>query len=134
MTHSKHEFVRGIVHSNSAEAFNDRIRRAVVGVFHHVSQKHVDSYLDEAAFRATQRICIGTVNRQTRKGGVVARKDWRRVQPTSQMLTLMSSAVGRQLRSTPEGGLRVVSRVGIVSRAPKYVELDVSSMEVDEVF
>ncbi len=130
VTHKQKEFVRGIVHANTAEAFNDRIRRAVVGVFHHVSPKHVESYFDEAAFRASQRVCIGYANRRTRKGKIVSRPDWRRVHPSSQMANLMAGAVGRQLRSTPEGGLRVLSRIGIVSRAPKSVTMDLSDVDV----
>jgi len=34
------EFSRGIVHVNDTEGFNDRVRRTVVGIFHHISQKH----------------------------------------------------------------------------------------------
>jgi hypothetical protein len=118
VTHSQQEYVRGIVHSNSAESFNDRIRRTVIGVFHHISQKHGDSYFDEALFRASQRVCIGTANRQTRKGRTVARKQWRRVLPGWQMMNLMEGAVGRQLRSTKEGGLRVLSRIGASPQRP----------------
>jgi hypothetical protein len=51
VNHGALEFVRGIVHTNSAEGFADRIRRTVAGVFHHVSQDHLDHYLDEISFR-----------------------------------------------------------------------------------
>jgi hypothetical protein len=34
--HSEREYVRGLVHANSAEGFNDRVRRTVSGVFHHI--------------------------------------------------------------------------------------------------
>jgi hypothetical protein len=118
VTHSRQEYVRGIVHSNSAESFNDRIRRTVIGVFHHISQTHVDSYFDEASFRTSQRVCIGTANRQTRKGRTVARKQWARVLPGWQMMNLMQGAVGRQLRSTKKGGLRVLSRIGVSAQRP----------------
>lgn len=63
------------------------------------------------------------------EGKIVSRPDWRRVQPSSQMANLMAGAVGRQLRSTPEGGLRVLSRSGIVSRAPKSVTMDLSDVD-----
>jgi hypothetical protein len=128
VTHSQQEYVRGIVHSNSAEGFNDRIHRTVIGVFHHISQKHVEGYLDEAAFRWSQRVCIGTVNRRTRKGRIVARKQWSRVLPTWQMANLMEGAVGRQLRCTPDGGLRVLSRKGI------FPHRAVAAQEALEVF
>lgn len=63
-----------------------------------------------------------------------ARRNWQRVLPSWQMQNIMRTAVGRQLRSTPGGGLRVLSRVGIVSQAPKYVDLDLSSTDLAEMF
>ena len=35
--HCDREYARGVVHANSVEGFNDRIRRTVAGVFHHIS-------------------------------------------------------------------------------------------------
>jgi transposase-like protein len=40
--HGEQEYVRGLVHVNSAEGFNTRVRRTVIGVFHHISQRHAD--------------------------------------------------------------------------------------------
>ncbi|MBP2305799.1 hypothetical protein J2849_002197 [Azospirillum melinis] len=42
--HSRHEHVRGSVHANSAEGFNDRVRRTIADVFHHISPDHADLY------------------------------------------------------------------------------------------
>ena len=40
-----------IVLPNSAEAFNDRVRRTIAGVFHHISPRHADLYFNEVGFR-----------------------------------------------------------------------------------
>jgi hypothetical protein len=42
---------RVFVHVNSAEGFSDRVRRTVVGVFHHISPDHANLYLNEIGFR-----------------------------------------------------------------------------------
>lgn len=109
VAHSALELVRGIVHVNSAEGFNDRVRRTVVGVFHHVSPKHVQRYLDEIGFRWRQRSFRGMANRTTRSGRQVARKLWDRNPAALQMRELLRGAVGRQLRRTPDGSLRILS-------------------------
>jgi hypothetical protein len=107
--HSELEFARGIVHVNHAEGFNDRVRRTVVGVFHHISQKHVQLYFDEIGFRWRQRVFRGEVNRSTKSGRVVARKIWDRKSAGEQMRELLAGAVGREFRRTKDGGHRIVS-------------------------
>jgi hypothetical protein len=42
--HRDREYARGTAHANSAEGFNDRVRRTVAGVFHHISPRHADVY------------------------------------------------------------------------------------------
>ena len=49
--HKAREYARGPVHINSAEGFNDRIRRTVSGVFHHISPHLADLYFNEIGFR-----------------------------------------------------------------------------------
>jgi hypothetical protein len=93
---------------NSAEGFNDRVRRTVAGVFHHISQKHSERYLDEVAFRWNQRICTGTAIRTNRKGKPKARAQYDRLSPVTQMRSLFAHAFGRQMRRTPEGSLVIV--------------------------
>lgn len=109
VNHGQMEYVRGVVHVNSAEGFNDRIRRTVAGVYHHISQKHVERYLHEVAFRWNQRVCTGTATRTTRSGRTVTRRVYDRVPPIEQMTRLLSSSVGRQLRRTRDGSIRVLS-------------------------
>lgn len=58
VTHSAGEYVArdpagiGIdAHTNTAEAIHAELRRAVMGVWHWISQKHLDRYLDEITWR-----------------------------------------------------------------------------------
>lgn len=57
--HSDDEFARTDgelrVHVNTAESFNAMLKRAVVGVFHYVSAKHLHRYAIETAFRWNER-------------------------------------------------------------------------------
>lgn len=50
--HTAKEYAReGGVHVNTAESFNSTIKRAVVGVYHYISKKHMIRYVTEACFR-----------------------------------------------------------------------------------
>jgi hypothetical protein len=61
VTHSAHEYVRlgGFVHVNSAESFHALIKRGVYGTFHAVSERHLQRYVTEAAFKWNHRIKLG---------------------------------------------------------------------------
>jgi len=111
--HSEREYARGTVHANSAEGFNDRVRRTVAGVFHHISQRHADLYFNEIAFRWSQRAVAGRARRRTRKGRELVRTLWSRVRPALQLHAVFQSAFGRQLRRTRSGGIAVKSAVAV---------------------
>jgi transposase-like protein len=53
--HRKAEYVRGDVHTNTAEGFFSLLKRGINGSFHHVSQGHLHRYCDEFAFRYENR-------------------------------------------------------------------------------
>ena len=53
--HCDREYARGAVHANAVEDFNDRIRRTVAGVFHHISLSRVTPWL-AAAMRPRPRL------------------------------------------------------------------------------
>jgi transposase-like protein len=53
--HSKDEWVRGIVHTNTIENVWSLFKRSVVGTYHQMSAKHLPAYLDEMAFRFNNR-------------------------------------------------------------------------------
>lgn len=55
VTHSKDEWVRGDVHTNTVEGVFSLFKRSVVGSFHQVSAKHLDRYLDEFEWRFNNR-------------------------------------------------------------------------------
>jgi len=105
--HSDREYARGPIHTNSVEGFNDRIRRTVAGVFHHISPHLADLYFNEIGFRWSQRAITGQVTRRTRKGREVIKPSWARITPALQLPAVFRSAVGRQLRRTKRGGIQV---------------------------
>jgi transposase-like protein len=53
--HSAGVYVRGDVHTNTIEGFWSLVKRGIGGVYHAVSQKYLQSYLDEYAFRYNRR-------------------------------------------------------------------------------
>lgn len=57
--HAEKEYAHGGVHVNTAESFNSTIKRAVIGVFHYVSKKHMVRYIEEAVFRWNTRSLRG---------------------------------------------------------------------------
>jgi hypothetical protein len=111
--HSDREYARGGVHANSAEGFNDRVRRTVAGVFHHISPRHADLYFNEVGFRWSQRVLAGHAVRRTRKGRDAVRPLWSRIAPALQLAAVFKSAVGRQLRRTAGGGIQIRCAVAV---------------------
>ena len=53
--HTRGEYVRGIVHTNFAESYFSLLKRGILGIFHHVSRKHIQRYLEEFDFRWNTR-------------------------------------------------------------------------------
>jgi transposase-like protein len=53
--HSKGEYVRGAVHTNSIENAWSLFKRSVIGSYHKLSDKHLDAYLDEFEWRFNNR-------------------------------------------------------------------------------
>lgn len=57
--HHKFEWVRGDVHTNTAEGFFSILKRGLVGVYQHVDAKHLNRYLAEFDFRQNNRARLG---------------------------------------------------------------------------
>ena len=55
VNHSAREYVRGDVHTNTAESVWSLLKRSIIGSFHQVSVKHLPAYLDELEFRFNRR-------------------------------------------------------------------------------
>jgi len=72
--HSK-GYVDGLIHTNSIESFWALLKRGIHGVYHHVSVKHLQKYVDEFVFRMNNRTkhafgilvrqCVGISPRRT---------------------------------------------------------------------
>jgi len=65
--HSKGEYARGEIHSNTVESSFALLKRGIHGTFHSVSEKHLQRYCDEFDFRWNTR--------QSQGFGDVARAD-----------------------------------------------------------
>ncbi len=55
VNHSKNEWVRGQVHTNTVESVWSLLQRSIIGSYHQLSKKHLPAYLDEIAFRHNNR-------------------------------------------------------------------------------
>lgn len=55
VNHSRGEYARARVHSNTAESFNGLFKRSIQGSWHHISREHIGRYLDEQCFRWSNR-------------------------------------------------------------------------------
>jgi hypothetical protein len=101
VNHSKKEYARGDIHNNTAESFSAILERAKQGVFHYLSSKHLNRYLHEIGFRWDHRI---PELKLTKKGDL---KLIMKPMPVKRMLrSLLSQATGRQLRRSPNGGIK----------------------------
>ena len=61
VNHSKDEYVRlgGFMHTNTSENFFSILKRGIYGVYHHVSEAHLERYLAEFDFRYSNRANLG---------------------------------------------------------------------------
>jgi len=73
--HASFEYVRGDVHTNGVESFWSMLKRGYVGVFHKMSPKHLQRYVDE----------------------FVGRHNFREWDTADQMRVLVMAMIGRRL-------------------------------------
>lgn len=55
VNHSKKEYVRGQIHTNTVENFFSNVKRSLHGIYHSVSKEHLHRYLSEIEFRYNHR-------------------------------------------------------------------------------
>jgi transposase-like protein len=55
VNHTKKEYVRGDVHSNTVEGFFSTVKRGLNGIYHNVSPEHLGRYLDQFSFTYNNR-------------------------------------------------------------------------------
>jgi len=57
--HSKREWARGDVHTNTLEGYFSIFKRGLVGIYQHMDKKHLHRYLSEFDFRMNTRAKLG---------------------------------------------------------------------------
>jgi transposase-like protein len=57
--HSKFEWTRGDVHTNTLEGFFSILKRGLIGTYQHVEKRHLNRYLAEFDFRQNTRAKLG---------------------------------------------------------------------------
>jgi transposase-like protein len=55
VNHSAKEYVNGMAHTNDLECFWSHLKRGVDGIYHWISTKHLQSYVDEFSLRFNTR-------------------------------------------------------------------------------
>jgi hypothetical protein len=55
INHGAGEYVKDDVHTNSIEGFWSLLKRGVIGIYHSMSDKHLQKYIDEFVFRYNTR-------------------------------------------------------------------------------
>lgn len=58
--HSADQYVDGEVHCNTMEGYFSLLKRGIIGIYHSVSNKHLQNYLDEFSFRYNTRTISGS--------------------------------------------------------------------------
>lgn len=53
--HGKGQYVSNECHTNTIEGFFSLLKRGIIGIYHQVSPKHLDNYLNEFTFRYNSR-------------------------------------------------------------------------------
>src|SRR3954447_19051715 len=59
VNHSAKEYVRGDIHTNSAEGYFSLFKRGMKGIYQHCREKHLHRYLAEFDFRYNHRVKLG---------------------------------------------------------------------------
>jgi hypothetical protein len=59
VNHSRDEYVRGDVHTNTIEGFFSILKRGMYGIYQHVSEADLHRYLTEFDFRYSNRERLG---------------------------------------------------------------------------
>ena len=69
VAHSAGEYVTEGAHTNGIESVWAVLRRSLLGVYHHVTTKHLHRYLNESTFRLHEGKCtIDTIDRMRTLG------------------------------------------------------------------
>lgn len=69
--HSRGEYARGGVHSNTIESYFSIFKRGMKGTYQHCAEKHLHRYLAEFDFRHNRRVALG-VNDEARANNILS--------------------------------------------------------------
>jgi hypothetical protein len=105
--HGQKEFVRGNIHSNTAESFHATLERAKQGVYHWMSKQHLPLYTAEAAFHWNQRAPETQVIRKGKSQGI-ARTFMKRLPILEQFKNLLKLGPLCQMHRTENSGIRII--------------------------
>lgn len=64
VNHSRAEYGRGEIHTNTIEGFFSIFKRGMKGVYQHCSEQHLQRYLSEFDFRYSHREALGTSDKE----------------------------------------------------------------------
>ena len=64
VNHSRKEYVRGKVTTNTVEGFFSVLKRGLIGTYHHVGERHLQRYVKEFDFRYNNRSALGVSDEQ----------------------------------------------------------------------
>lgn len=53
--HNQNEYVNGKIYTNTIEGFWSLLKRGIIGIYHFISKKHLQKYVDEFVFRYNTR-------------------------------------------------------------------------------
>lgn len=74
VNHSKLEYVRGDVYTNTAESYFALLKRGIHGTFHHITERHLARYCDEFSFRWNHRKATDTERAVTALIGIEGKR------------------------------------------------------------
>jgi transposase-like protein len=61
--HSKGQYFKdGGIHTNGIENFWSILKRGIIGIYHHISEKYIQRYLNEFSFRQNTRLDTNMFN------------------------------------------------------------------------
>ncbi len=72
--HSVSEYVRDMAHTNGIESFWSMLKRGYIGTYHHMSEKHLQRYVNEFAGRQGMRELDTLAQMQTVAAGLIGRR------------------------------------------------------------
>ena len=103
--HFANEYARGDVHVNTAESFGSMLERVKTGVFHYMSNEHLNRYLSELSFRWANRDPKETTTANGKKKTI-----WTPKPVLEQLKTLLTFSLGLKLHRSKKGGIVDINR------------------------